>query len=95
MFPPSAILIPGIAPLTYTEFFSGVLIPFVAILLIQADMDSIFQEAHDAWLASGTWGLVNCPDVYESTGMAVKHEVGDNGLILQSTNTPPPSWSIT
>jgi hypothetical protein len=48
----------NIFPLTYAEFLSAVLIPYTAILLIQADQDSTFSATWETWHDSGRWGAV-------------------------------------
>ena len=55
-----------ISPLTYFEFFSSVLIPYTAVLLIQLDLSSSFDDAWTAWLESGTWGMVNHLDAHSN-----------------------------
>jgi len=59
--PPIAISIDvtSIAPLTVQEFFSAVLIPWTAVLLIQADHGGTINEAVDAWHNSFSWGSLH------------------------------------
>src|SRR5882724_11539867 len=59
--PPIAISInvTSIAPLTVQEFFSAVLIPWTAVLLIQADHGGTINEAVDAWHNIFSWGSLH------------------------------------
>ena len=51
-----------IAPLTYAEFITAILLPQVSILLIQADCDLQYQAAYDIWLASGEYSYLYAMD---------------------------------
>ena len=76
------------APLTYSEFLSAILIPFMAILLIKADLGGTLDHAYEVWQQSSPWGLVNHPDIdvsesavdIDSEGPPVKLETLDDNI---------------